>query len=183
MSLEGSQQLAARRVPELDRLIPTSRYDVAPSGENATEVTESECPLRSAAGCRSPRPRADRRAVAAFEGMREPSGENATEIHNGMSLNVRSWSPLAVSQSLTVLSQLPDAMWAPSGENATDSTSSECPSKVRSNRPLATSQSLMVLSQLPDASGRRPARTQRNSRRRNVRRRFAAACRSPRPRA
>ena len=64
---------------------------------------------------------------------------------------MRSRRPLAASQSLIVLSPLPDAMRAPSGENATDITASEWPSKVRSRRPLAASQSLIVLSSLPDA--------------------------------
>src|SRR5262245_32704896 len=58
--------------------------------------------------------------------------------------------PVLASQSFSVLSQLPERARVPSGENATDLTSLECPLKVRRSRPVATSQSFSVLSQLPE---------------------------------
>ena len=60
--------------------------------------------------------------------------------------------PVAASQSLRVLSSLPDSTRAPSGENATEVTRWACPSKVRSSHPVAASQSLRVLSSLPDST-------------------------------
>ena len=57
------------------------------------------------------------------------------------------------SQSLSVLSQPPESAVWPSGENATELTSSVCPAKLRISFPVATSQSLRVLS-LPDSAVR-----------------------------
>src|SRR5271156_3183456 len=54
------------------------------------------------------------------------------------------------SQSLIVLSLLPEAIVRPSGEKTTDFTQSVCPSSFRSSRPLAASQSSIVLSLLPE---------------------------------
>ena len=59
--------------------------------------------------------------------------------------------PFARSQSLTVLSSLPEASMSPFGENETDVTEFECPMRVRSSCPLATSQSLTVRSLLAEA--------------------------------
>ena len=67
-------------------------------------------------------------------------------------MSVRSSRPLATSQSLMVLSALPEASTVPSGEKVTELTKLVCPLRVRISRPLATSQSLMVLSELPEAS-------------------------------
>ena len=44
--------------------------------------------------------------------------------------------PVAGSQILAVLSQLPVRIFEPSGEKATDSTSFVCPAKVRISRPV-----------------------------------------------
>ena len=51
-------------------------------------------------------------------------------------------------QSLMVLSSLPERMYLPSGEKATENTPPLCPSKRLSSLPVAASQSLMVLSSL-----------------------------------
>ena len=59
-------------------------------------------------------------------------------------MSVFSSRPLATSQILMVLSALPAASNAPSGEKATDVTQSANPLRVRSTRPLAKSQSLTV---------------------------------------
>ena len=56
------------------------------------------------------------------------------------------------SQSLMVLSVLPEASVCPSGENATDLMRLRSLASVRSGWPLETSQSLMVSSQLPENS-------------------------------
>ncbi len=55
-------------------------------------------------------------------------------------------APVAASHSFSVLSQLPDSTRVPSGENATELTASECPSKVRIRAPVAASHSFSVLS-------------------------------------
>ena len=55
------------------------------------------------------------------------------------------------SQSLIVLSQLPEANVLPSGLNATEVTRIECPASVNMHLPVAASQSLTVLSSLPEA--------------------------------
>ena len=59
---------------------------------------------------------------------------------------------MAASHSFSVLSQLPDSTRAPSAENATEVTTSECPSKVRMRAPVAASHSFSVLSELPDST-------------------------------
>jgi hypothetical protein len=58
--------------------------------------------------------------------------------------------PVAASQSLRVLSKLPETMVSPSGEKAASQTLSPCPVRVLISRPVAASQSLRVLSQLPE---------------------------------
>ena len=59
---------------------------------------------------------------------------------------------MAASHSFSVLSSLPDSTRVPSGENATEVTQSECPSKVRTRAPVAASHSFSVLSELPDST-------------------------------
>src|SRR5262249_26489770 len=59
---------------------------------------------------------------------------------------------VAASHSLTVRSQLPVASRFPSGEKATDETTSECPLRVSSSSPAPGSHSLTVRSHLPVAS-------------------------------
>ena len=53
--------------------------------------------------------------------------------------------PVAMSQSLSVLSLLPDSAARPSGENATDGMYSACPVKVGILFPAAMSQRATVL--------------------------------------
>ena len=53
---------------------------------------------------------------------------------------------MPASHSLSVLSQLPESTRVPSGENATEVTDPEWPSKVRISWPVAASHSLSVLS-------------------------------------
>ncbi len=53
---------------------------------------------------------------------------------------------------MMVLSQLPEASVAPSGEKATEATVLLCPLRVCRQVPLETCHSLMSLSSLPEAS-------------------------------
>src|SRR5262249_11190442 len=62
--------------------------------------------------------------------------------------------PESASQSFRVVSELPDRAVRPSGEKATEETSSECPVKVRSFLPVTTSHSFRVASELPDRAVR-----------------------------
>ena len=64
---------------------------------------------------------------------------------------MRNW-PVPASQSLSVLSALPASASLPSEDSATESTSSECPSKLLRIWPVAASQSLTVLSLLPESA-------------------------------
>ena len=61
-------------------------------------------------------------------------------------------TPVAASQSRTVLSSDADASSLESGEKATDRTESRCPSSVCCSAPVAASQSRTVLSLDADAS-------------------------------
>ncbi len=54
-------------------------------------------------------------------------------------------------QSLTVLSELPEAKYLPSGENVTEKTVLSCPCSVVTSFCNSTLQSLTVLSKLPEA--------------------------------
>ncbi len=54
--------------------------------------------------------------------------------------------PVAKSHHLTVLSSEPDKAVLPSGENATELTSLECPSKVLMTFPVAKSHHFTVSS-------------------------------------
>jgi hypothetical protein len=54
-------------------------------------------------------------------------------------------------QSLTVLSELPEAKYLPSGENVTKLTYKLCPRSVVTSFCDSTLQSLTVLSELPEA--------------------------------
>ena len=60
-----------------------------------------------------------------------PSGEKATDLTSAVPSNVRISCPVAASQSLRVLSSLPESKRVPSGENATEVTLLECPSVPR----------------------------------------------------
>jgi hypothetical protein len=158
VSLEDADQLTARSIPKLECLVPSSREQALPSGENAADQT-----IVSSSTVRSSSPLATSHSLSVLsslaESRRVPSGENATERTPTVcpsKLRI-SW-PLAVSQSL-ILSlvssnmtfALPETRHVPSGEKATDSTPSECPSKVRMSWPLTASQSLRVLSWLPES--------------------------------
>ena len=59
---------------------------------------------------------------------------------------------MTASQSLTVLSDDPDATTLPSGEKATDQTAFEWPLSVCSAVPVTASQSLTVSLYDPDAT-------------------------------
>jgi hypothetical protein len=65
-------------------------------------------------------------------------------------VKVRISLPVEISQSLRVLSSLPDRAYLPSGVMATKITTPVCPVKVRISLPVEISQSLRVLSSLPD---------------------------------
>src|SRR5215468_7077135 len=90
------------------------------------------------------------------DSTRVPSAENAAGTPAGVflprlpSTSVWTSCPLAASHTFDVLSQLPDSTRLPSGENVTDHTKSEWPSKVRISWPVAASHSLRVLSPPPD---------------------------------
>src|SRR5262249_30790408 len=105
--------------------------------EKATDViTSCQGPMTSNSG---------------FPSRVKSTGFGLTEFN--CSAMVRSTCPLAASHSLSVL--LPPASTCrPSGENATDLTSSDLPFRVLSCAPLATFQSLSVLSQLPESTSR-----------------------------
>src|SRR5260370_38669576 len=78
-----------------------------------------------------------------------PSGRQANDRDaSGLSLSVRISFPLAVSQTLMVLSALPLPSTCPSGLQASDVTSPVWLRVVR-NAPLLASHNLIVPSQLP----------------------------------
>src|SRR5215470_6846322 len=91
-----------------------------------------------------------RRSAPLAEASKKPSGVMVNHPPSDEPNRVARCWPDAVLQILAVLSLLPDSTRVPSGENATELTQAECPSKVRINCPLAASQSLSVLSQLPE---------------------------------
>ena len=99
-----------------------------PSGEKATETTQSECPAEGAQFAPARHvPELDGLSSAARGQDALPSGEKATEFDTNLEcpLRVRSSRPLATSQSLIVLSLLPEASMRPSGEKATELTQSD----------------------------------------------------------
>jgi hypothetical protein len=104
-----------------------------PSEENATDVTESECPCRGSPMA-VPDVASHNRMVLSLEpeAMRVPSEENVTDVTEeecpcrGSLMAV----PDAASHNRMVQSQEAEAMRVPSGENATDETKEECPSKI-----------------------------------------------------
>lgn len=74
------------------------------------------------------------------------SGKNVTEVTKSLcGKGARMLYPVAMSQSLSVLSLLPDSAARPSGENATDGMYSACPVKVGILFPAAMSQRATVL--------------------------------------
>ena len=65
--------------------------------------------------------------------------------------SVDSSRPVATSHNLIVSSHEPEARTLPSGEKATDVTSSVCPVRVHNSLPVDTSHRLIVSSQAPEA--------------------------------
>ena len=74
---------------------------------------------------------------------------------------MRSSRPLATSQSLTVLSSLPEASICPSGENATELTRIGMSAEGAQLAPARHVPELDGVVALPEASICRPARTRR----------------------
>jgi hypothetical protein len=104
---------------------------VVPSGEKATDMTESLWPLRVCLW--APMAASQSRTVLSFEADATvvPSGEKATDMTDSLwPSRVCLWAPVAASQSRTVLSSEADATVVPSGEKATDMTESLWPSRV-----------------------------------------------------
>ena len=61
-------------------------------------------------------------------------------------------SPVPASHTRTVLSYDPAATWDPSGLQATELTSLECPTMVKEHFPVPASHTRTVLSHDPDAT-------------------------------
>ena len=102
-----------------------------PSGENCTDVTESECPVRldtraNVRGSQRPTvPSADPETKV-DETQKFCAGENAKDVTmSEWPFSVAIGSPEFGSQSRTVLSPDADASTELSGENRTDRTQSE----------------------------------------------------------
>jgi hypothetical protein len=96
-----------------------------PSGENATDVTESVCLVKGPAAV-SPVTAFHTRIVPSFEPetMCRPSGENATE-QTELVCPVKepaAVSPVMAFHTRIARSSEPEMMCWPSGENATDKT-------------------------------------------------------------
>jgi len=88
-------------------------------------------------------------------------GKNVTEVTKSLcGKGARMLYPVAMSQSLSVLSLLPDSAARPSGENATDGMYSACPVKVGILFPAAMSQRATVLPKPLDSAIRPSGRTQ-----------------------
>src|SRR5579871_6321674 len=103
----------------------------APSGKNATDVTELVWP--SSVCLAAPVAASHSRTVLSPEpdASSAPSGENATDVTQAVwPSSVCLAAPVAASHSRTVLSCEPDASSAPSRENATDVTEAVWPSSV-----------------------------------------------------
>ncbi|RYP17406.1 hypothetical protein DL765_004536 [Monosporascus sp. GIB2] len=116
-----------------------------PSGEKATEKTESPWPASvdrhapvaasQTLTMRSPEP----------DASRLPSAEKATELTQlRWPSSVDRHAPVAASQTLTVRSQEPDASRLPSAEKATEVTESLWPASVDRHAPVAASQTLTM---------------------------------------
>jgi hypothetical protein len=58
--------------------------------------------------------------------------------------------PFSISQSRSVLSQLPDKARVPLASSETERTESECPSRFQRHWPVSASQTRTVLSQLAE---------------------------------
>jgi hypothetical protein len=111
----------------------------APSGEKATLVTQSVCPLR--VRTRAP---SDTRHIRMMpfpppDTSNLPSGEKAM-LETALKFErVRTNAPSDMRHNLTEPSELPDASHAPSGEKATLETALLCPPRIHtmSGRPCA----------------------------------------------
>ena len=85
------------------------------------------------------------------------SGENATGVNHPSRMaascppSVAIFSLVATSHTLTIPSQAPEARIVPSGENATETTSSACPLKVAIFSFVATSHSFTSPPPSPEA--------------------------------
>ena len=80
-------ELPVATVPKPDRGVTAARDNTVPSGENATELTQPECPSIGADD--APVPVSHSLSVSSQlpESTRVPSGENATELtRSGMPL-------------------------------------------------------------------------------------------------
>ena len=82
----------------------------------------------------------------------DPFCENSSSMTQPLVLRISVKSPVAGSQSRTVLSSEPDANSWPLGEKATDLIQSVWPLSVCWRVPVAGSQSCIILSSEPDAS-------------------------------
>ena len=84
--------------------------------------------------------------------MSKPDGENNAFVTLSLCpLNSLNYSPVSLSQILTVSSLELDTNYFPSFEKLTLVTPLECPFKVFSNKPEFISQILIVLSHEEDA--------------------------------
>ena len=154
MPLEGADEGAGGRVPQLQRLVVAAREHAGAVGRERNRSDRTGMPLEGAderAGGRVPQLR--RLVLAAREhAVRRRPRTQPTRPSSECPSKVRMSAPVAASHSFSVLSTLPDSTRAPSGENATEATQSECPSKVRMSSPVAASQSFNVLSPLPEST-------------------------------
>src|SRR2546423_916701 len=112
-------------------LSPDADATSLPSGENATELTESEWP---SSVCSAAPVTASQSLIVSSndaDATTLPSGENATDLTQPeWPSSVCSAAPVIASQILIVPSTDADATPLPSGENAADLTPPEWPSSV-----------------------------------------------------
>ncbi len=116
MSFERPEFLAARRIPQLDRLVIAGRGDPRPVGAEAHAEDTAVCPLSVLSS--SPLGASHSLIVMslACRGDPRPVGAEAHAVDMPVCpVSVRSSSPLAASHNLIVLSPLAEAIRAPSG--------------------------------------------------------------------
>ena len=114
-------------------LLENAEAILFPSGENTTNNTDLQCPLRGAP-MESPFSASQSHTVLSedAEAILFPSGKNTTDNTQPQcpSRGAPMGSPFFTSQSRTILLEDAEVIFFPSGENTTDLTLSQCPSKT-----------------------------------------------------
>ena len=164
MPLEGAQQRARGRVPQLQRLVllPESSARAIGRERHRRETATRRCPRRCAAAA----PVAASHSFSVLSPLPESSARAIGRERHRVD---RSWNaprrcaaaaPVAASHSFSVLSQLPESTRVPSGENATEPTHLRVPLEGAQQVPgRRVPQLERTVSSCPTAGACRRART------------------------